>query len=423
MTQNSSTDSPRPKLASHEWRAVQLSAAFFFLVLGAYYVIRPVREQMGAAAGGSAVLPWIWLTVFLVMLAATPLYGALVAKLSPRRFIPIVYAFFATGMLLWASFTPGDHPGPWLATAFYVWVGVFNLYVVAVFWSLMADVFVDEQAKRLFGPIAIGGTIGALLGPLFAHQMVGVIGISGLLVTSAVMLLGCIPVTAAIVSWSKQFGKRDAGHDNPIGGGLLAGAKATFNNEFLTRMALLLVLSDMIATVLYSLTSDVARSNYPDANARTQFFASIDLISNLTQLVVQALLTRWMLMRLGSHLTLVIVALLNATILSALAFFGSSFWLVFAIIASRSIGYGIAQPARDALYTRVDREERYKAKSFIDTAVWRGGDTVASFGLRAVQVLGASLGQIALIGVGFAILSAWLSRNVHQLRGLKPPQS
>lgn len=423
MTQNTTAESKTPRLAGHEWPAVLLSAAFFFLVLGAYYVIRPVREQMGSAAGGSAVLPYIWLTVFVVMLAATPLYGALVAKLSPRRFIPIVYAFFSIGMFLWAAYAPSDQPSAWLATAFYVWVGVFNLYVVAVFWSLMADLFVDEQAKRLFGPIAIGGTIGAMLGPLFAFKMVAIIGIPGLLITSGVMLLGCMPLTLALVNWSKQHGKRDAGHDNPIGGGLLAGAKATFSNQFLTRMALLLVLTDMISTVLYSLTSDVARHSYPDANARTQFFASIDWASNGTQLIVQALLTRFMLMRLGSHMTLVIVALFNALILAVLAFFGNSFWLVFAIITSRAFGYGIVQPARDALYTRVDREERYKAKSFIDTAVWRGGDTVASFSLRGVQLLGAGIGQIALIGVGFALLSAYLSRNVHQLRGLKPPQS
>lgn len=403
--------------------ATLLSALFFFLVLFAYYVIRPVREQLGAAAGGSAVLPWIWLMVFLVMLAATPLYGALVAKLSPRRFIPVVYAFFALGMLAWAAFIPEEAPGKTLATAFYVWVGVFNLYVVTVFWSFMTDIFTSEQAKRLFGPIAIGGTVGALLGPVFTHVTVVHIGVPGLLVASAILLSLCIPVVGLLVRWSRAHGRREANHDNPIGGGLLAGARALFSNPFLTRMALLLVLTDMIATVLYSLTSDVARQVYPDAAERTQFFASIDFRANLTQLLIQAFLARILLQKLGSHGTLVLVAFVNAAILALLAWYASSFWLVFAIIASRALGYGVVQPARDALYTRVDREERYKAKSFIDTVVWRGGDTLASFGLRGVQALGASLGQIALLGVSFALASAWLSRNVHKLKGLKEPES
>ncbi|MBK8286727.1 MAG: MFS transporter [Ahniella sp.] len=410
-------------MSATELRASIFSGAFFFLVLFAYYVIRPVREQLGAAAGGSAVLPWIWGMVFLVMLAATPLYGALVAKLSPRRFIPIVYAFFAVGMWVWAGFIPVEAPGRVFATAFYVWVGVFNLYVVTVFWSFMTDIFTSEQSKRLFGPIAIGGTIGALSGPAFAHVMVGRVGVPGLLVASGILLACCIPVVALLVQWSKAHGKREAGHDNPIGGGLLAGARALFRNPFLTRMALLLVLTDMIATVLYSLTSDVARSLYPDAEARTQFFAWIDLRANLAQLIIQALLARFLLMRLGSHGTLVFVALVNAFILAILAWHATAFWLVFAIIASRALGYGVVQPARDSLYTRVDREERYKAKSFIDTVVWRGGDTLASFSLRGVQLLGASLGQIAAIGVGFALLSAWLSRNVHKQKGLNGNES
>lgn len=418
------TDAPRtqtePPIAG---KATLLSALFFFLVLFAYYVIRPVREQLGAAAGGSAVLPWIWLMVFLVMLAATPLYGALVAKLSPRRFIPVVYAFFALGMLAWAAFMPEGPPGKTVATAFYVWVGVFNLYVVAVFWSFMTDIFTSEQSKRLFGPIAMGGTVGALLGPAFTHVTVKEIGVSGLLTTSAVLLFACIPVVGLLVNWSRAHGRREANHDNPIGGGLLAGARALLSNPFLTRMALLLVMTDMIATVLYSLTSDVARQVYPDTAERTQFFASIDFRANLTQLLIQALLARVLLQKLGSHGTLVLVAFVNAAILALLAWQASAFWLVFAIIASRALGYGVVQPARDSLYTRVDREERYKAKSFIDTVVWRGGDTLASFGLRGVQALGASLGQIALIGVGFALASAWLSRNVHKLKGLKDPES
>jgi len=397
------------------------SALFFFLVLAAYYVIRPVREQLGAAAGGSAVLPWIWLQVFVVMLAATPIYGALVAKLSPRRFIPIVYLFFASGMIAWAMFLP-EKVSRGVATSFYVWVGVFNLYVVAVFWSFMTDVFTSEQAKRLFGPIAIGGTAGALAGPLFAGQMVAHVGVPGLLVASAVLLTLSIPLVPVLVGWSKRHGRRDANHENPIGGNLLAGAKALFANPFLLRMALLLVLSDMIATVLYSLVSDVAGRMFPDdAVGRTQFFADIDVRTNLAQFLIQAFFARLMLIRLGAHRTLVFVGLANALILAIMAWLGEPFLLIVALIASRALAYGLANPARESLFARVDREERYKAKSFIDTVVWRGGDTIASFGLRAVQLLGASIGHIALLGVGFALTSAWLARNVHQLRGLKDP--
>jgi len=403
-----------------EWPAFAMSFLYFFCVLAAYYVIRPVREQLGAAAGGSAVLPQIWLIVFVVMLILTPVYGVLVARFPRRWFIPVVYVFFAAGMLLMSVVLGNETPTPTLAITFYVWVGVFNLFVVAVFWSYMADIFTDEQARRLFGPIGVGGTAGAVAGPLAALNLVHSIGVSGLLVISAGLLMLAVGCAIAVGRWARIHGRRDPRlADQVIGGSLLAGARLVFSHPFLRRMAVLLLLSDMIGTLLYALNLDLGASLFTSKEDRTAFFAMLDLYVNSTQILLQLLVAPWLLTRIGPAKTLMAAAAVNAVSLLCLALFPGAFWLMAALVISRAGGYGLVGPARESLYTRVDREARYKAKGFIDTAVWRGGDVFSSTLLNLLKSAGANLMHLGFLCVGTALAAIYLSRNIEKLPGLE----
>ncbi|MGD9583482.1 MAG: NTP/NDP exchange transporter [Lysobacterales bacterium] len=402
-----------------ELPALFWSFLYFFCVLAAYYVIRPVREQFGAAAGGSAALPQIWLIVFLVMLALTPVYGALVAHFPRRIFVPVVYLFFAAGMLVMAQLLGDVPPSRLLATGFYVWVSVFNLFVVAVFWSFMADIFTDQQARHLFGAIGVGGTLGAMAGPTLAYSLVHSIGLEGLLAISAMLLMLALVAAVLLGRWARRFGRRDPRlGDQVIGGGLLAGARMVFTHPFLRRMAVLFLLSDLIGTVLYALNLDLGASLFSSAADRTSFFAMLDLYVNGSQILLQLLVAPVLLTRFGPSVVLMLVAAFNALVLLGLALFSGPTWLMAALVATRAGGYGLVAPARESLYTRVGREARYKAKNFIDTTVWRGGDVAASSFLHVLKSAGASLSQIGLIGVIAALLGVWLSRNVERLPGL-----
>lgn len=424
-----SDDSPQAAPSSFridrtELSAFALSFGYFFCVLAAYYVIRPVREQLGAAAGGSKALPTIWLIVFVVMLLLTPVYGALVSRFPRRIFIPVVYAFFAVGMVVMSRVLGNQTPSAALATGFYVWVSVFNLFVVAVFWSYMADIFTGEQARRLYGAIGIGGTLGAISGPIMAVSLVHVIGVTGLLYISAGLLVAAMLAAIGLGEWARRHGRRGANHgDQVIGGSLWAGAKLVFTHPFLRRMALLLLFGDMVATVLYALNLDVGASLFHTAEDRTAFFGRIDLYTNVLQVTLQLLVAPLLLTRLGPAITLMIAGTINAVILFLFATQPGAFWLMAALVVSRASAYGLVTPARETLYTRVDREARYKAKSFIDTAVWRGGDVMATQILTLLRYLGAGILQLGMICVGTALLGVYLSRNVEKLRGLEEEKS
>ncbi len=174
--------------ATHEERAAALwSFAYFFTLLAGYYVLRPLRDQMGIA-GGVRNLPWLFTATFVTLIVAQPLYGALVARLPRARFIPVVYHFFAANLVLFWLLLTFDVASVFVARVFFVWVSVFNLFVVAVFWSVMADLFTSEQGKRLFGFIGAGGTAGALLGPVITIGLSVPLGPTNLLIAAIVFL-------------------------------------------------------------------------------------------------------------------------------------------------------------------------------------------------------------------------------------------
>ena len=404
------------RVQAGEGRAVALSFLYFFCVLAAYYVIRPVREQLSAAVG-STQLPWFYAATFVATLVLTPVFAALASRWPRRRLVPVVYVFFIACLLAFIpAFTVEGLLSPRaLGMVFFVWVSVFNLIVVSVFWIFMSDIWSLEQSKRLFPIIAVAGTLGALAGPTLTRSLVEVIGVAPLLLVSAV-LLGIATVCVVLLGrWARVHGARrhEAGHEDAVGGGMWDGLKQIFTDPFIRGMAILLLLADGIGTVNYALMIDYSGTTFADAALRTRFHADVDLVANLLTVIVQIGLTRWLLPRKGPGALIMLWALISIAVLLVVVFspdphaplfslpllVGPIAPTVLALIVSRGLAYGMAEPARHSLYTRVPRNVRYKGQDAVDTAVWRFGDVAIATGMNGLKSLGMTIG-------GFASLSA-----------------
>lgn len=404
----------------YEWPAVAVGSAYFFCVLAAYYILRPVRDQLSAAVG-STQLPIFYLATFATTLLLTPLFGIMAARFRRSVFVPAVYGFF---LLCALGFIPlfqlQDVIGAkLLGSVFFVWVSVFNLLVVALFWSFMADIFDREQARRVFPIIAVGGALGAIAGPLLTKALVFVVGVSGLLVVSALLLGGCIVMLHWLLRWSRRHPVAgDADRDQRvIGGSMLAGAIETLRNPFLRRVALLMLLGDAVGTVVYALLVDYSGATYASREAKINFASSLDLATNVLQIAFQLVLTRELLVRIGPVAALVLDGIVKAAMLLGLYLIGGG-WIVAVAVITRASAYGIFKPAADTLYTEVDAETRYKAKNFIDMTVWRFGDVVITSGLNLLRSLGVATGGLALLAACAGLTSAWVGSRV---AGTIPP--
>ena len=404
----------RPAIQRHEWFAVVVAFLYFFCVLAAYYVLRPVRDQLSASVGSTA-LPIFYAVTFVATLSLTPLFGALVARFPRRRFVPFVYLFFIAGMIAFIPlFQMQDAIGARvLGSMFFVWVSVFNLFVVAVFWSFMADLFDAEQAHRLFPVITLGGAVGALAGPGLTKALVFLVGVSGLLIVSSLLLGAAIFCVVALSRWSRKHPvsgdtQRD---ERVIGGGLLAGAIETLKSPLMRRLALLMLLGDAVGTVIYALLADYSGATYPTREARIEFAAGIDLYANTLQMILQLVLTRPLMVRFGPAAAMAMDGAVKALMLGGLVLFAGP-WIAIVAIVTRASAYGVFKPAADSLYTRVDAETRYKTKNFIDTSVWRFGDLVVTSTFNLLRTLGVALPGFAALTMIAAASSGWLGWRI-----------
>lgn len=400
----------RNTVRNHEWSALCVSAAYFFCVLASYYIIRPVRDQLSAAAG-STQLPIFYLAVLVATLLLTPLFGMLAARFRRSQFVPAVYAIVA---LLTMAFIPlfalqERISATVLGTLFFIWASVFNLLIVALFWSFMADIFDRAQARRLFPLIAIGGAFGAIVGPALTKALVFVVGVQGLLVVSGLLLMLCIACIYWLLGWARRHpvaGEPDR-DQRVIGGSVIAGAIETLRSPFLRRVALLMLLGDCVGTVIYAFLADYNRAMFPTREAGIAFASSLDLATNILQILFQLFLTREIMVRLGPIAALVLDGLVKALMLVGLVVFGPG-WIAVVAVVTRASAYGIFKPAADSLYTEVDAETRYKAKNFIDTSVWRFGDLAVTSSLNLLRSLGVATGGLALMAAFAGLSSAWV---------------
>ncbi|MFK2878800.1 MFS transporter [Rhodanobacter hydrolyticus] len=404
--------------ATREGAESGLSALAFFFVMTSYYIIRPVRDQLSGAVGSQS-LPLFYGVVFAVMLLFTPVFGWLVARFSRRRMLAWSYSFFAVCQLAFVpAFMAQDRVGAReLGVVFFAWGSVFNLFVVSLFWSVMADIFSSERARRVFSLIALGGMAGAICGPLLTRLLVHWLGVAPLLVVSALTLAAALVLLLHLSAHHEQARPGRSGGE-AIGGSLWAGVRELWSRPFLRYMALLMLFGDGVGTLAYALVADYAKLHFAGNVARTAFYNDLDLATNTLGALLQLTLTRWLLVRFGPGWGLVLPSLVNVALLltvmmvghGSVAVLGTTIpALAVMMVTTRGFAYGMTKPAVDALYTRVPRETRYKGKNFVETAVWRFGDFAVTSAVSGLRLLGAGISGLALAGAGVAVLATWVS--------------
>ncbi|MGH8764672.1 MAG: NTP/NDP exchange transporter [Burkholderiales bacterium] len=395
-----------------EIRAVCWSFAYFFCLLAGYYVLRPLRDEMGVA-GGVRNLQWLFTATFLVMLAAVPFYGAVVARLPRRRFIPVVYHFFVANLAIFWLLLAAGWEKETIARVFFVWVSVFNLFAVSVFWSFMADLFSTEQGKRLFGFIAAGGSAGALAGPALTVGLAGLLGPTNLLLI-AIFFLECA------VLCTRQLEFKQASAPQSVGGNPLAGVLMVLRSPYLAGIAAWVGLLSIAATLLYFQQASIIAAASDDPAVRTRLFASVDLAVGLLTIVVQFFATGRLIARFGVGAALALVPVVFMAGFAGLAAMPTLAFVVAFQALQRTANFAVSNPAREVLFTAVSREEKYKAKNVIDIVVVRAADATGGWlfaALRSLMELAAvSTAAIGIAAAGF-VMSLLLGRAIERGRG------
>lgn len=392
-----------------ELRPLAWSFGYFFCLLCGYYILRPVRDEM-AIQGGVHNLPWMMTGTFVTLLAATPLFGWLSARYSRYRLLLAVYSFFIANLIVFYLLMSSQQHIGWVARGFFVWLSVFNLFVVSIFWSFMADLFTPDQGARLFGVIAAGGSSGALFGPLLTTGLTYLFPVPVLMLASAVSLLACAGCIYKLESWSHARSvSHQANIGEPLGGSVLAGIRLVWASPYLLGICGYLSLLTMSATFLYLEQVRLVAEHFSTPEGRTRLFSTLDFATNVLTWLTQILITNRLVGRFG-----LVAALLFLPFVSMVGFLGIALWpglvvyVCFSIL--RRVGeYALSKPAREVLFTVVSREEKYKAKNFIDTVVARGGDASTGWLVSGIKALGVTTAQIAWVLVPFMLLWAWLS--------------
>ena len=411
-----------------EMRALGWSWLYIFCVLSSYYILRPIRDEMGVA-GGVENLQWLFTGTLLGMIVVNPPFAALVAKLPRVRFIAVAYRFFIVNLLIFIVLLHMANPGQhiWVGRVFFIWASVFNLFVVSVFWALMVDVFDSEQGKRLFGFIAAGATLGGIAGSSITASLAKDVPATYLLLGSVILL------EAAVFSVRRLSRLSDALHRKPaaqngealIGGNALSGLTHAFKSPYLVNVGVYILLFTITSTFLYFQQAEIARSAFADRGARTAFFARIDLWVNVLTLGAQLFLTGRVLRVIGIALTLAILPALSVLGFGALAMTPTIAALVIYQVLRRAGNFAFARPTREVLFTVVPREDKYKAKSFIDTVIYRAGDQVGAWSYAALGFMGLGITGISVVAVPLSLAwlvnSLWLGRKQEGMAAAENP--
>ncbi len=387
--------------------AVVLSFVYFFCLLCGYYILRPVRDEMGVL-GGIENLQWLFTGTFIVMLVVVPIFGAAVAKFPRRTLLPGVYLFFVFNILLFAALikiAPSVSAVPY---AFFIWVSVFNLFVVSVFWSFMADIFSSQQAKRLFAVIAAGGSAGAICGPLLTAFLAQRLGIGNLLFISAGFLL---VATVCVMTLGREATNGES-QVAALGGKAWEGLQNVLKSPYLLGICVYIFLFTTLSTFLYFMQAELVRDAFENSERRTAVFATIDLAVNALTIILQLFVTSRLITRFGLPAALALIPGLLILGFMGLGLLPTLAVLIGIQISRRAGNYAIAKPAREILFTVLNREDKYKSKNFIDTVVYRGGDALSGwFYAGLATFLGLGLATIAGIGAVLAII--WLVVGVN----------
>jgi ATP:ADP antiporter, AAA family len=344
-----------------EVRLLAWSWLYIFAVLSAYYIIRPIRDDMGVASGVET-LPWLFTGTLVGMLLVNPAFSALVARMSRARFICIAYRFCMVNLLLFGVLLKLATPAQniWVGRIFFIWTSLFNLFVVSVFWALMVDVFDAGQGKRLFGVIAAGATLGSLAGSSLTVGLARHVGSTLLLLASAALLELAVFAVRRLSHLTAALSTRPAARaeEAPIGGNILAGLTHAFRSRYLVNISIYMLLYTITSTFLYFEQASIVNRTFADRAARTAFFAQIDLLVNALTLAVQLFVTERLLRRLGVALTLSLLPILTLAGFATLGLAPTVAIIVAFQVLRRTTNFAVARPTREVLFTVVPREDK-----------------------------------------------------------------
>jgi AAA family ATP:ADP antiporter len=409
---------------------------YIFTVMSSYYIMRPIRDQMGIA-GGVNNLQWLFTATMLGMLAMNIPFAYLVKTLPRGRFIPLAYRFFAVNIILFAIALLGASPAQtvWVGRVFFIWLSVYNLFVVSLFWQMNVDLFSPEQGKRLFGFIAAGATVGAVVGSAATATLAKHIPTTGLLVGAAVLLEVAVFAVGRLARLSPALHHhpRETREERPIGGGVLAGIVHALRNPYLLNVSAFILLFSTTSTFLYFQQVAIVSYAFPDRAAQTAFFATLDLVVNCLTLALQLFFTGRIVVLLGVALALALLPAMTVAGFGVVAGMPSLTTIAVFQVLRRAGDYAIARPTREVLFTVLPREDRFKAKNFIDTFVYRLGDQVGAWSVTLLHSLGDNAAGAALAAMAVAALwlinALWLGRReavlarVEQARAEPAPTS
>lgn len=409
------------KAESGEIKALLWSFGYFFFLLSTYYMLLPLRDAMGIE-GGTRNLSWLFAATFIATLVTAPFQAALVARLPRRTFIPVVYLFLVANMVVFWALMSAQIAPVIVARAFFIWITVFSVFTVSVFWSFMADLYSTEQSKRLFGFIGAGGSIGSILGPMITGALVQRIGVANLLLIAGLLLVLAVVCAnrlegAAGLAQAAQadFKSASAGRQKAVGGGMFDGFTLLFKSPYLGGIGLWVFLLSFAGTMLYFVQADVVAAAATDTATRTQIFAQIAKWVGILSLLIQLLATGRIIKAIGTGPAAALLPLVFVVGFIAIALNPAVLLVVAGFQAvQRATNFGIANLARESLWTVVSREEKFKAKNIIDGSVFRAADAVNAQvfnGLHALMAVPALAGVAAVISGAWVALSLALGRT------------
>jgi ATP:ADP antiporter, AAA family len=392
------------KVERDELMALLLSAAFFFSVLCSYYLLRPIRDEMGIALGRDRLQDFLVVVLF-VMLAAVPAFGWVVANVARQRIVLVVYLFLIANLLVFRTLLAGqgNTPPAWLAGTFFVWINVYALFVVSLFWSFMSDLWTSDQSKRLYGFISVGGTAGAIAGPLLLNLLLPMVGLANLLLVSAA-LLGLALVVSRMLARLVGAGKAATAASTAAaaandGGGLFDGALNVWRSPYLLRIALFVLAANLIGMYFYLKQNEIVGAALTNRDERLLFFSRIDLATNVLTILAQLFAVSRLIERIGVGTTAAIPPVLCGVGIVLLALFPAMAMIAAVVIVQRAAAYGFSNPSMRMLYTVVDPRDKYRSQNFNDTFVYRGGEAATGYVLSALGKAGAALPAVFALAV------------------------
>ena len=412
-------------IEANEIKATVTAFAFVFILMASYFILRPVRDAM-ASDWSDAEVSFLWTLQFFISIAVISLYGFAVSQIKFRHLVPAIYSLFAASFVLFYLGTFMFEDRVLIDKSYYVWVSTFALFNTSVFWSYMADLFNKQQAKRLFAIIASGASAGALVGPAIPTIFAGIAGGDTLTLIAAIMLMLPVPLVPYLARLKVTDLRNENVHADineiKIGGNPFAGFKMFLTNPYLLAIGVFLLLYTVNGSFLYFQQKNLLEAY--DRETRTQILGSITLLINLLTFGLAYFATGRLVKKLGMGITLALMPVLMVMGMMILAFTPVITVLLALNVVRNAGNYAVTQPARQMLFTEVDKETRFKAKPVIDVVVYRGGDMMTAwFFTSLTEGLGLGMAAVSMVGSGIAVLWAAVGIYMGRVYDKRTPQS